>query len=76
MDGTPHSQTEMWRDLESRFGIFEKDGPSLTPSARSGTTRTALQGFSGRCGKRASEVVMAMAEAHLEKVSMHAPHPA
>jgi hypothetical protein len=22
---TPHPQTEMWRDLESRFGIFEKD---------------------------------------------------
>ena len=22
---TPHPQTEMWRELESRFGIFEKD---------------------------------------------------
>lgn len=22
---TPHPQTEMWRDLESNYGIFEKD---------------------------------------------------
>ena len=56
---TPHPQTEMWRDLESRFGIFEKDWSKFDtkhlvwnhPHCAPGVLESLLeQGFQGCYG--------------------------
>lgn len=70
---TPHPQTEMWRDLESRFGIFEKDWSKFDtkhlvwnhPHCAPGVLESLLeQGFRGCYGngwlKRTSKKFLGM----------------
>ena len=40
---TPHPRTQLWSELESNYGIFEKTGPNMTPSTWSGAIPPAVR---------------------------------